>query len=58
MAKYKVTVQYTKKASTVFETNDKALAKIFLDRELKKAKDKSYEGSAIFFNDRLKWRKR
>ena len=58
MAKYEVTVQYPNKPSTVCETDDKKFAEDFLDRELKKAKDRNYDGQAIFFNGQLKWRKR
>lgn len=58
MAKYKVTVQYSNKPSTVYETDDKALAATFLRRELKKTKSVGFEGTAIFWNTKLQWRKR
>lgn len=58
MAKYKVTVQYKNKPSTVYETDDKALAKSFLKRELDRAKSVGFDGRAIFWNSTLKWRAR
>lgn len=58
MAKFTITVQYLKEPSEKYETNDESVAKQIKKREIAKAKATGSVAQAVFYNNRLVWRKR
>ena len=57
MAKYTVRIQFQNRPASEYQTDDIEQAKKIVNRETKKAKRPTSNTTAIFVNDRLKWRK-
>jgi len=57
MAKYVVRIQFQNRPAAEYETDDIKQANSIADREIKEAKRPTSNITAIFVNDRMKWRR-